>query len=135
MGVELGRPGRLAGGDDAGEHRLAPARIGQADDAAIGDAGMGGERGLDLLGVDVLAARADHVVDPPAQPEIAVGLDLDDVARIVPAAAQLLGRRLGPVEIAREGRIRARVDDQLALLPGPTASSGPPPRRTARVRE
>src|SRR5436309_6651116 len=47
--------------DDAGARGLAPFRVVDADHRRLGDARAVGEHVLELGGVDVLAARDDHV--------------------------------------------------------------------------
>src|SRR3990170_7636009 len=71
VGVEL--LGRHAVIDDDARHdALPPPVVGRADDRHLPHPGRSGEHVLDLDGMDVLAARDDHVVDAPDDPEIAI---------------------------------------------------------------
>src|SRR4051812_15336277 len=65
---------------------------------------------LDLARIDVVAADDDHVLLAVADVEIAVGVDLADVAGIEPAVAQRLGGLLRPVAIALHDLRPARAD-------------------------
>src|SRR5579883_3039033 len=58
--------------DDDRLDRLAPLIVGHADHGDIGDGGMGEERAFDLRGIDVLAARDDHVLHAIVNEKIAV---------------------------------------------------------------
>ena len=68
-------------------------RIGQADDDAGAHLRMRGDRGLDFGRIDVGAAAQDHVGEPVAEIEIAVGIEPADVAERFPAVGAAL--RLG----------------------------------------
>ena len=91
----LGDLDPLFGNDDS--HDLfAVFPAGHADDLHVLDLGVGIEEVLDLLGVDVLAAADDHVLNPPGDAEIAVFIHARHVARMEPAVlVDGEGRRLG----------------------------------------
>ncbi len=84
MGVEL--LGRRVADDDRGDV-LAEPLVGGADHRDLAHAGVRREDVLDLERMDVLAARDDHVVDPPVDPQVAVGVEVAGIARRVPAVA------------------------------------------------
>ena len=65
---------------DHGAHLLADALVGDADDRGLGDVGMLVERGLDLGGVDVLAAADDDVLQPVDDVEVALVVEAAEVA-------------------------------------------------------
>ena len=68
--------GRVAvAGLDDGAHGLAPALVGHADHQHVVDLGVGLQDGLDLLGVDLLAAGVDADRAAAEQGDRAVGLD------------------------------------------------------------
>ena len=69
------------------------------------------ERVLDLARVDAVAAAQDHVLDAVDEVQIAVGVEVADVAGAEPAVGERLARRLGvaPVAAHHPGR------DQLHL--------------------
>src|SRR5437867_13416719 len=82
-----GRIRRHAGTQDhAGLHGLAPALVGHADHGAFADRRVRGEHVLDLRGVDVLAARDDHVLQPVVDVQEAVAA-VAGVARAHPTPA------------------------------------------------
>src|SRR5258707_15428390 len=66
-------------------HALAEIRIGQADHDAGAHGGMRGYRSLDFGWIDIGAATQDHVGEPVAEIEIAVGIEPPDVAERFPA--------------------------------------------------
>ena len=111
--LERERVGGILGGD----HRagaLALLRVGQADDRDVADLGVGVEHVLDLLGADVLALADDDVLEPAGDGDVAVGVDVAQVARAEPP---LVVEGIGverAVEVAAE---ELRTDDtDLALL-------------------
>ena len=62
----------------------------------VGDRRVAVEVLLDLARIDVLAAADDHVLDPPDDVAVAVGVDGREVAGVHPArGVQRLGRPLG----------------------------------------
>ena len=88
-------------GDDESLRHLAPLRVGDGDDRDLEDVGVLGDRLLHLDGRDVFAAGDDDVLLAVAELDVAVGVHDGDVARMEPAAAEGLRRRLGIVEVAR----------------------------------
>ena len=74
------------------------------------------EHVLDLERVDVLAAGDDHVVDAAVDPEVAVLVDPADVAGAVPAVANRLRVRVGPVPVAAESLVGARWHADLVVV-------------------
>src|SRR6266542_2505437 len=73
--------------------------IRRTDHGGLEDRGMAVQDGLDLLGIDVLAAADDHVLDPVDDPQVAVGVEDADVAGVQPAVAERVGGRLWPVQV------------------------------------
>ena len=114
--VEL-LPGDPVVGHDAGDDALAEAVVGAAITRPP-HARNAHQHVLDLDRMDVLAARDDHVVDASYDPEVAVLVDPADVARVVPAVANRLCIRVGPVPVARERLVRAHVAEDLAVAGG-----------------
>ena len=116
MSVEL-----LAGrrphhdGDDA----LAEALVRRSDDRDLVDARMRGQHVLHLERMDVLAARDDHVVDAPVEPQVAVLVEVTRVAGAVPAVPHRLRIRVGPIPVARERLVRPEVHEDLAGVVDP----------------
>ena len=102
-----------------GADLLSPLGMRDADDAAVGDGRMLRERGLDLCGVDVDAARDDHVGAAVAEGEVAVGVEEADVAEREELAAAAL-RRLSGIALVLEGRAGAEVE-----VAGGTGRAGP----------
>src|SRR5580692_4033970 len=70
-----------------GLDRLAPFVVGHADHGDFGDIGVIADRAFDLGGIDVLAARDDHVLDAVVDIEIAVAVHVAGVAGAQPAVA------------------------------------------------
>src|SRR5882757_6352284 len=68
--------------------------VGYRDDRGVFDPGMVREYGLDLGGVDVLPAAADHVLGPPAEGEEPLFVDRPEVARPQPAVDEDVARGL-----------------------------------------
>ena len=60
-------------------------RIGHADDLHVPDLGMGVDEVLNLLGVDVLAAADNHVLDAAGDFEVALGRAAGQIAGVEPA--------------------------------------------------
>src|SRR5262249_17938094 len=107
--AHLGR-GRL----DEGDHAAAEPLVRHADDRGAGDTWAARERALDLLGIDVLAATDDHVVDAADHVELAVLVELAEIAGAVPSALDRLGVGIRPLPVAGD-RPRARhAGDDLA---------------------
>ena len=97
---EVLRPGAAAGPQCDERHRLlAEHRVRLADDRGLKHRRVTVEHVLDLLGVDVLAAPDDEVLDPVHQRQVPILVEPADVAGVQPAAAQYLGRLAGPAEV------------------------------------
>jgi hypothetical protein len=103
-------------GDDQRLRRLAPLRVGDADHRHLEDAGMTADDLLDLARVDVGAPADDHVLLAIGDEQIAILVEVADVAGVQPAAAQGLGRRLRLVPVALHHDVAAYHD--LAELAG-----------------
>src|SRR6202043_452165 len=65
--------------------------------------------------VHVLPARDDHVVDAALDPQVAVGVEAAEVARVVPAVADRTRLRLRAVPVAGEGLVGGECTADLAL--------------------
>ena len=91
------------GGLDDGLDLLAPVVVRDAEDGGVGDGGVGEQRGLDLGRVDVDAARDDHVDLAVAEEEVAVLVEIADVADGEEVADAVL-LRLGLVLVVLEVR-------------------------------
>src|SRR5262249_16751784 len=81
-------------------------------DVGLADPGDRTQRRFDLLGVDRGALELEHVVEPPAVPEVAIGIDGAEVARRVEAvgvegllarATQDAAHDVGPPDANRTG--------------------------------
>src|SRR6185437_9832593 len=95
---------------DPGADLLAEARIGHAEDLRRLDLGMAEEEILDLARIDVLAAADQHVLDPPDDVAIALGVDGGKIAAMHPP--DLVDRRAAPfriLPIAAHDAIAARA--------------------------
>ena len=79
---------------------LAVHRVSAPDDRGLGDLGEPVDHGLDLTGVDVLAASDDHVLGPVDENQVAVLVEPPDVTGVQPAVDDGFRGLLGPVEIA-----------------------------------
>ena len=86
---------------DEGLDHLADGGIGLADDGRLGHRGMIGQRVLDLERTDQVPGGLDHVVGAADEPEVAVGVALDEVAGQVEAVGEALAVALFLVQIAR----------------------------------
>ena len=75
---------------DDGHHDLAPLVVGHADHADVADRGMAEQHRLDLGRIDVHAAGDDEVGAAVGEEEVAVVVDVADVAEREVVAA---GRR------------------------------------------
>ena len=74
---------------------------------------------FDLDRRDVLAAGDDHVIDPPRDEQVALGIEIPGVPGEIPAVAQRLRVCLGPAPVALEGFIPGKERDDLALFAWP----------------
>jgi hypothetical protein len=70
--------------DDRG-HPLPPLLVRQADDRAVEYRGVREQRLLDLGRVNVEPAGDDHVLGPVHDVEVVAGIEVADVAGVVPA--------------------------------------------------
>ncbi len=102
--------------DDERERLLAEVRFGDADHRRVFDIGMGDECLLDLGGIDVHAARDDHVLDAVGDEEEPVFVDVADIAGAVEAVAKHVVAERVAAEVAAQHD--GRVDRDLAGLPG-----------------
>ncbi|MNO74353.1 hypothetical protein D3C76_653490 [compost metagenome] len=91
-------------------HGLAPLAAGDADHRALGHGRVAGDGGLDLGGIDVLAAGHDHVLDPVADVDETVLVHVAAVAGVHPAAPQRLGGGFRLVPVAHH-HVRATHGD------------------------
>ena len=94
---------------------------GSAHHRHLAHPGVAREHVLDLERMDVLAAGDDHVVDPPVDPEVAVGVEVAGVAGVVPAVANRLLVGVRPVPVAGERLVAREVHADLAV---PARASG-----------
>ena len=104
-------------------HPLAPALVGHADDDGVEHRGVGLQRGLDLLGVDLLAAGVDRHRAAAEHGDRAVGLDRGHVAGHRPAHAvddRERGRRLLGVLVVAERMWPRRASRPTTPDPGAT---------------
>src|SRR3546814_15581047 len=62
-------------------HRLAPPLVGHADDRRLANGRVPRDDALDFGGADILAAADDHVLDPDADEEIALGVEIAEHGR------------------------------------------------------
>src|SRR5439155_14709203 len=79
---------------------LAPAFVGNADDRHVRHLRVASQHALELGGVDVLAAGDDHVLDPVADVEEAVRVDVAGVTGVEPAIPHHDRGVLGPPPVA-----------------------------------
>src|SRR3546814_3313128 len=96
-------------------HRLAPPLVGHADDRRLANGRVPRDDALDFGGVDILAAADDHVLDPVADEEIALGVEIAGVARQEEAIrGEHLRAFFGALPIA--GHRRARSEEHTSEL-------------------
>jgi len=128
---------------DPDHQLLAVFRVGYTDDLSVQDVGVGVEELLDFPRVDVLAAADHHVLDPPGDGQVPVGIHHGEVAGVHPVGrVDGLGGlvRLVPVadhhrvaagaqlarSAARHGAARLGVDDlHLEVRPDPAHGGYP----------
>ena len=115
---------------DEGHHGLAPLGRGQAHDGHLDHTGVAGQDGLDLGGVDVVAAGDDQLGAAPADGHVAVVRHRHEVARGEPVAGPR--RRRGPSTPGTATR-RARAAPRSPARRRRRAP--PPPRAAARPTE
>src|SRR3954462_4377307 len=112
--VELAR---LHVADHIGDDDLPPFGGRPADDRSFAHTSVLEQHLLDLTRINVRAARDDHVLGAIFQCEVTIRVKHADVARVQPAAAQGLRRRVRTFPVARHHHI-ATADD-LSDLSGP----------------
>jgi hypothetical protein len=81
---------------DTGHHQLAPLGVWYSKDCGFANRGMLVKNRLDLAGVDVLAARDNHVLQAVQEVEITVRIPTADVTRVKEAVPQ---RKIGFLRI------------------------------------
>ena len=87
MGVEL-LPTRARNGErHAGNDHLTPEWIGNTNHRHFPDGRMRCEHRLDLLRIDALAARPDHVIDTPDEIYVTIVAQDANIASEIPAVA------------------------------------------------
>src|SRR5207248_9724711 len=79
---------------------LAPIRVRPTDRRGLDDIGVAQQHLLDFAGINVAAARDDHVFRAVAQGQEAVLVHAAEIAGVQPAAAQRLGIGGGVLPIA-----------------------------------
>src|SRR5947207_251729 len=88
-GQKVVRPDRLPVVDaDDGVHRFTPVFVGNPDHGAFGDRRMGQQQVFDFPWVDVVSPAHHHVLRTVEDIEVTAVVDLADVARVEPTAAQ-----------------------------------------------
>src|SRR3974377_2545487 len=83
------------------DYGFAPPFIRTTDYAGLANGCVFHENILDLGGVDVLPAGDDHVALARDDIQVAFGIEMADVARMIPAIAQGHGGRLRGIPIAQ----------------------------------
>src|SRR4029453_1708037 len=101
-------------GLDDGMDRFAPLVGRHPEDGGIHDIGMGVQHRLDLRRVDFHPAADDHFVLAVADVDVALVVDVGDVAHRLPAVPVADGLGRAVVAVERQGA----ADEQLARLPG-----------------
>ena len=85
--------------------------LGHADHGDVGDRRVAHQHVLHLGGIDVLAPGHDHVLDPVVDVEVAVGVEVADVAGTEPPVlVDRLARRLRVVPVALHHLLAAHED-------------------------
>src|SRR5690242_2460993 len=95
-----GRRGGAGAEANEGDGNLAPGGIGDAADTRLGDIGMREQGGLDLGGIDVLAAGDDEVGATVEDVEVTVRVQVAEVAGGEPAIAEGGGGLVGAIVVA-----------------------------------
>ena len=93
---------------------LAAQLVVDADDGGFADARELIDELFDFARVDVLAHADDHVLEAIDDVDVALFVGAGDVARMEPAAAQRVLRRVGQVPVAEHDVVA--LDDELAGL-------------------
>src|SRR6266699_950974 len=111
---QVGPGAGQVGGLPHGLHLLAQVLVRDADHGHVEHGGMSGEQVLGLLGVDVDAARDDHVALAVGEVQVSVGVDMADVpdgagAVLDGAGGAAAGAALGGLDRIGEVRERGRA--------------------------
>src|ERR1700730_3223132 len=101
---------------NAGRDEFAPLWVGYAEDRRFENRRMLVNDGFDLAGVDVFAARDDHVLQAVENVEIAVGVAIADVSRTEHSVLERAARFLRIIPVAAHDIGAAR--HQFTMLPG-----------------
>ena len=101
-------------GGDVQHRHLAVGGIGASDHGGLGDLRQLVDDDLDFPGIDVLAAADDHVLGPVDQDQVAVVVEVTDVAGVQPAVDDGLRGLLRSVQVATHHVVA--LDDNLAGL-------------------
>ncbi len=101
---------------DHGGDPLPPFAVGQPDDGAVLDGGVGQQRLLDLGGVHVEAAGDDHVLGAVHDEQVVLPVEVADVAGVEPAEPEGLHGGLRILVVA--GHDQGAAGHDLAALPG-----------------
>ena len=89
---------------------LAVLGVGNADDLGVQDVGMGVQELLDLPWVDVLATPDHHVLDPPGDGQVTLGVHDREVPGVHPVRrVDGLGGLVRLVPVADHHRVAARA--------------------------
>ena len=86
--------------DDEGLDTLAEFAVGASDDGTMPNLRMTTERGLDLFGVYLDPARIDDIVNTTIDPEVAIGINVAEVAASPPSPYELLCREIGVAPVS-----------------------------------
>ena len=117
------------GGDDVGHRDLAGVPVGTPDGRRGGHGGVGQQRVLDHLRVDVVAAADDQVLGPPGEIHEAVGVHAAQVPGVQPAVTDgTVPAHPGAAEAGVgdiPGEHGGPADDQHAGLAGGAVGPGP----------
>src|SRR4029450_3442633 len=96
--------------DHDGLHRLTPTLVGHAYHRDVGPGGMAEQGPPDLGGIDVLAARHDHVLHAVVDVEVALVVEVARVAGEEPVALEGAPGGVGKVPVAAHDLPRAHGD-------------------------
>src|ERR1700738_1664266 len=111
------RERRIAAQNDNGLARLAAIGIGNADYDCLGDSRMGINRAFNVGGIDIVAAGDDHVLEAIDDEQIAVLVEIADIAGPKePIDHRTLGLVLAVPVALRD--LRTGNDDLAALTAG-----------------
>src|SRR4051812_1834380 len=107
---------------NAGRDELAPLWVGYAEDRRFENRRMLVNDGFDLAGVNVFAARNDHVLQAVENVEIAVGIAIADVSRTEHSVLERAARFLRTIPVAAHDI--GAAGHQFTLVPRSELSSG-----------